>query len=66
MRVVLDARQFPGALQNLSHTIRIKVLNLPTTVRNLVNFWRTGINIGLLIWDFIKDVAFYFILSNIY
>ena len=66
MRVVLDARQFPGALQNLSHTIRLKVLNLPTTMRNLVNFWRTGINIGLLIWDFIKDVAFYFILSNIY
>ena len=31
MRVVLDARQFPGALQNLSHTIRLKVLNLPTT-----------------------------------
>ena len=66
MRILLDSRNFPGTFDTLRHSICDKVLNLPTTLRNLVNFWRTSLNIGLLIWDFIKDVAFYFILSNIY
>ena len=66
MRILLDSRNFPGTFDTLRHSISVKVLNLPTTLRNLVNIWRTSLNIGLLIWDFIKDVAFYFILSNIY
>ena len=66
MRILLDSRNFPGTLDTLRHNISLKVLNLPISLRNLVNLWRTGLNIGLLVWDFIKDVVFYFILSNIY
>ena len=66
MRVLLDMRKVPGAIELWRHRINLKVLNLPTILMKLVNFWKTGINIGLLLWDFIKDVAFYFVLSNTY
>ena len=66
MRVLLDSRNAPGALDNWKHTISLKVLNLPPVSLMLANLLKTGISIGLLLWDFIKDVAFYFVLSNIY
>ena len=66
MRILLDSRNPPGALDNWKHATILKIMNLPPVWMMLANFWRTGINVGLLLWDFIKDVAFYFVLSNIY
>ena len=66
MRILLDSRSPPGGLENLKHTLLLKVMNFPPVLMTLANFWQTGINIGLLLWDFIKDVAFYFVLSNVF
>ena len=66
MRILLDSRNPPGALDNWKHTAILKVMNLPPVWMMLANLWKTSINVSLILWDFIKDVAFYFVLSNIY
>ena len=66
MRLLLDSRNRPGPFDTWKHTLRLRGLHLPTIWIRLHYFWEAGLGIGALLWDFVKDIAFFIVLYNIY